>query len=81
MLLEISSQLVEYIEVVVVPVAFISELCYHGPRILDLVLYKANIANSDNSARGEARTHDDGRKLPYLKKPRSLTVLLHGTNY
>ena len=62
-----------------VPVAFIGELCYHGARILDLVLYKANIANSDNSARKRhAHTHDTRRSQAtmYKKKPRSLTLVL-----
>ena len=54
-----------------VPVAFIGESRYHGARILDLVLYKANIANSDNSARGDTRTHAHTptvAKLPCTKK-------------
>ena len=64
------------------PVAFIGELCYHGARILDLVLYKANIANSDNNARGHARTHAhthtrrQAQATMYKKKPRSLTLVL-----
>ena len=64
-----------------VPVAFIGELCYHGARILDLVLYKANIANSDNNARGDTRTHARthtrrSQATIFLKKPRSLTLVL-----